>query len=429
MVLYNVFLFEAGTSNPMKLLHTSDWHLGRALYGRKRYDEFTAFLDWLAAAIVEHEVDVLLVAGDIFDTCTPSNRAQALYYDFLCRVAASSCRHVVVIAGNHDSPTFLNAPRALLKALQVHVIGSACEDPADEVLVLHDATGQPELIVCAVPYLRDRDVRIAAAGESVEDKERKLLEGIRNHYAEVVTLAEQQRARMRPDVPLVGMGHLFTAGGQTIEGDGVRELYVGSLAHVTAGIFPDSLDYVALGHLHVPQKVGGFEARRYSGSPIPMGFGEAGQQKSVCLVALEPSDDRPRVTVELLPVPVLQPLARLRGDWNTLSQRIEAMKADDATTWLEIIYSGELISSDLRDQLGALVQGSRLEILRVKNQRVTDRALAQMADEETLDDLSVDDVFGRCLAAHDVPAEQRPELLAAYREAVKALQEGDLRAE
>lgn len=413
----------------MKLLHTSDWHLGRTLYGRKRYDEFAAFLDWLAAAIVEHEVDVLLVAGDIFDTCTPSNRAQALYYDFLYRVAASPCRHVVVVAGNHDSPTFLNAPRALLKALHVHVIGSACDDLADEVLVLHDLAGEPELIVCAVPYLRDRDVRTAAAGESVEDKERKLLEGIRIHYAEVVAIAEQQRAALAPDIPLVGMGHLFTAGGQTIEGDGVRELYVGSLAHVTAGIFPDSLDYVALGHLHVPQKVGGSDVRRYSGSPIPMGFGEAGQQKSVCLVAIEPSDGRPRVTVELLPVPVLQSLARLRGDWGSLAQRIEAMTVDDANTWLEVIYTGELISSDLREQLDAAVQGSRLEILRVKNQRVTDRALAQMADEETLDDLSVDDVFERCLAAHDVPGEQRTELLAAYRETLKALQEDDVRAE
>lgn len=413
----------------MKLLHTSDWHLGRTLYGRKRYDEFAAFLDWLAAAIVDHEVDVLLVAGDIFDTCTPSNRAQALYYDFLCRVAASPCRHVIVIAGNHDSPTFLNAPKALLKALQVHVIGSVCDDPADEVLVLHDSKGEPELIVCAVPYLRDRDVRVAAAGESVEDKERKLLEGIRTHYAEVVALAEQRRAAMSPDVPLVGMGHLFTAGGQTIEGDGVRELYVGSLAHVTAGIFPNSLDYVALGHLHVPQKVGGSEVRRYSGSPIPMGFGEAGQRKSVCLVAFELTDDGPRTTVELLPVPVLQPLARLRGDWDALVQGIEAMKAHDANTWLEIIYSGELISSDLREQLDAAVQGSRLEILRVKNQRVIDRALAPMADEETLDDLSVDDVSERCLTAHDVPDEQRPDLLSAYREAVKALQEDDLRAE
>ena len=95
----------------MKILHTSDWHLGRSLYGKKRYDEFSEFLDWLGKTIEEECIDLLLVAGDIFDTSTPSNRAQKLYYRFLCRVAGSCCRHIVVIAGNHDSPSFLNAPK------------------------------------------------------------------------------------------------------------------------------------------------------------------------------------------------------------------------------------------------------------------------------------------------------------------------------
>ena len=268
----------------MKLLHTSDWHIGRTLYGRKRYEEFEAFLTWLAQTIQKNEIDALLVAGDVFDTSAPSNRAQELYYRFLCRVAASSCRHVVVIAGNHDSPSFLNAPKELLKALDVHVIGSATADPEDEVLVLRNEQDNPELIVCAVPYLRDRDIRVAEAGESVEDKERKLIDGIRNHYAAVAALAEQKREELGVDIPIVGMGHLFTAGGQTVDGDGVRELYVGSLAHVTAGIFPACFNYLALGHLHVPQMVNGSETIRYSGSPMPMGFGEAKQQKSVCQV-------------------------------------------------------------------------------------------------------------------------------------------------
>ncbi|OQX43688.1 MAG: exonuclease sbcCD subunit D, partial [Candidatus Sedimenticola endophacoides] len=163
----------------MKILHTSDWHLGRTLCGRRRHEEFAAFLEWLAGIIEAHAIDALLVAGDLFDTSTPGNPAQALYYRFLCRVAASPCRHVVVVAGNHDSPAFLEAPRELLKALDVHVVGAACEDPADEVLVLHDAAGAPELIVCAVPYLRERDIRQVTPGESVRDKERKLLEGVR----------------------------------------------------------------------------------------------------------------------------------------------------------------------------------------------------------------------------------------------------------
>ncbi|NQS72549.1 MAG: exonuclease subunit SbcD, partial [Desulfobulbaceae bacterium] len=144
----------------MKILHTSDWHIGRALYGRKRYEEFKAFLDWLAETIQQNAINTLLVAGDVFDTSTPSNRAQELYYRFLCRVAASTCRHVVIVAGNHDSPSFLNAPKELLKALDVHVVGSAA-NPEDEVLVLRNEQKAPELIVCAVPYLRDRDIRVA----------------------------------------------------------------------------------------------------------------------------------------------------------------------------------------------------------------------------------------------------------------------------
>ena len=197
----------------MKLLHTSDWHIGRTLYGRKRYEEFEEFLAWLVETIQQNKIDALLVAGDVFDNSAPSNRAQELYYRFLCRVATSSCRHVVVVAGNHDSPSFLNAPKELLKALDVHVIGSVSEALEDEVLVLCNEQDTPELIVCAVPYLRDRDIRVAEAGESIKDKERKLIDGIRNHYRNVAALAERNRKEFGVDIPIVAMGHLFTAGG------------------------------------------------------------------------------------------------------------------------------------------------------------------------------------------------------------------------
>ena len=143
----------------MKIIHTADWHIGRSLYGRKRYGEFEAFLDWLAECIRSQQADALLVAGDVFDNSTPSHRAQELYYRFLCRVSDAGCRHVVITAGNHDSPSFLNAPRELLRYLNVHVVGCATEAPADEVLVLRDAQGKAELVVCAVPYLRDREIR------------------------------------------------------------------------------------------------------------------------------------------------------------------------------------------------------------------------------------------------------------------------------
>lgn len=413
----------------MKLLHTSDWHLGRTLYGRRRYAEFEAFLDWLVQTIEQQSVDVLLVAGDIFDTTAPSNRAQQLYYQFLCRVAASQCRHVVIVAGNHDSPSFLNAPRELLRVLDVHVVGQSSADPADEVLVLRDRQGAAELIVCAVPYLRDRDIRQAEAGESIEDKERKLLEGIRGHYAAVAELAEQQRQALGEAIPIVATGHLFTAGGQTVDGDGVRELYVGSLAHITSGVFAPSFDYVALGHLHVPQKVNGSEIIRYSGSPLPMGFGEARQQKSLCLVGFDSAAGQRLTCVELLDIPVFQRLERISGDWLSIQARLSELQEAGADSWLEVIYQGEEIIADLRERIDELIGDSALEVLRVKNSRIIDRVLSQTREQETLDDLDANEVFARCLDQHAVTAEQRPLLLDAYQEVLRSLHEDDAQAQ
>ncbi len=148
----------------MKILHTSDWHIGRTLYTKKRYEEFEQFLTWLADTIQRNEIHALLVAGDVVDTSTPSNRAQEIYYRFLCRMAAATCRHVVVVAGNHDSASFLNAPPGIAQSLDVHVVGCASKIWRSEVLVLRNERNVPELIVCAVPYLRDRDIRGRGSG-------------------------------------------------------------------------------------------------------------------------------------------------------------------------------------------------------------------------------------------------------------------------
>ena len=279
----------------LTLLHTSDWHLGRRLYGKPRYDEFKQFLDWQLQTLREQKVDVLLIAGDIFDTTAPSNQAQNLYYDFLSQVCDTECRHVIIVAGNHDSASFLEAPKQLLKAFNIHIIGSMTDTPTDEVITLSDKSEQPELIVMAVPYLRDRDVRTVGHGERLEDKERKLTQGIKAHYAQIADIAIAQQAQLhakyKRSIPIVATGHLFTVGGQTMEGDGVRDLYVGSLGSIGAEIFHPQIDYVALGHLHIPQAVGGQPHIRYAGSPIAMGFGESRQQKQVHLLRFDADPD------------------------------------------------------------------------------------------------------------------------------------------
>ncbi len=403
----------------MKFLHTADWHLGRSLYGRRRYDEFEAFLNWLAETIEREQVDALLLAGDVFDTNLPGNRAQQLYYRFLARVSSSCCRHVVVIAGNHDSASFLNAPRELLLALNVHVVGACTGDPADELILLkHNDT--LEAVICAVPYLRDKDIRKAEAGENYEDKERKLLLGIQQHYEEIAALGEQ--ARGSSPCPLIAMGHLFTSGGQTVDGDGVRDLYVGSLAHVGAEAFPSSIDYLALGHLHVPQTVGGCEHLRYSGSPIPMGFGEAGQQKQVLLVEFNPAAESPSPLITAVNVPCFQELVRLSGSWDSLMSELSMLKMAGSRAWLEIEYTGTDILPNLRELIEEETEGTAMEVLRIKNRQVIDRVLRQESDNESLEELSTDDVFTRCLDAHEVPEEQRAELLYSYRTIVEKVE-------
>ncbi len=413
----------------MKILHTSDWHLGRSLYGRKRYDEFTAFLNWLSKTIKTERIDALLVAGDIFDTSTPSNRAQELYYRFLYKVSGSCCRHIVVIAGNHDSPSFLNAPKELLRALNVYVVGALTKHPEDEIIVLNNKQNCPEAIVCAVPYLRDKDIRTAHPGETIEEKNTKLALGLRKHYEDVCAVAEQKQDAFKNSghtgVPIIAMGHLFAVGGKTVDGDGVRELYVGSLAHVRKDVFPASIDYLALGHLHIPQCVGNTEHIRYSGSPIPMGYGETDHEKQVTVVEW----GNPTPVIKKLPIPCFQPLVRIAGSLDDIHGMIEQLKRDKSSAWLEIEYTGSDIICNLQELLEESINGTSMEIRRIKNKRIMERVINIIHDDETLDNLDLNDVFERCLDTFNVTPEDKSEMTQSYNEIIKSLLEEDVNAE
>jgi DNA repair protein SbcD/Mre11 len=405
----------------VRLIHTSDWHLGHRFHGRQRYEEHGRFLDWLADLIETEQFDALLVAGDVFDTTTPGSRAQSLYYRFLHRLAGSSCRHVVIIGGNHDSPALLEAPRELLLQLCIHVVGAADTHFNKEILLLRDADNQPELLVCAVPFLRDRDIRLAAPGETLDEKGRQQQEGIREHYAQICREADRQRQELHPSLPLVVMGHLFVAGGKTMEGDGVRDLAIGGLSRIDGGAFPGSIDYLALGHLHLNQLVSGCQTRRYCGAPVPMSFKEAGQTKQILAVTCTGRT----VTVEPIPVPIFQPLASLRGDQAALLQGMEQLKAAGSTAWIELQYEGEEILPNLRQQVQEAVEDSNLTILRIRNNRIYDYALQQAREGESLDDLTVLEVFERCLDSGDIEAAQRPLLRDALTEIIETLDRQD----
>ncbi len=412
-------------TTPLRILHTSDWHLGRRLYGHTRYEEFSAFLAWLYECILQYNVDVLIVSGDIFDSMTPSNRAQALYYQFLGKVSHSTCQHVVIVAGNHDSPSLLDAPKEVLKFLNVHIVGTACDNIEEEVITLHDQHNQAQAIILAVPYLRDKDVRQSASAESSHDKEIQLITGIREHYAKATAIAKQRQTTFKNNtdnkVPIIATGHLMAMDGKTTEDDGVRNLYVGGLGGISANIFDKAIDYVALGHLHVPQLVGGNEHIRYSGSPIAMGFGEAKQQKQVLLVTFED-----KLSISCIAVPCFHKLAQVRGDFDSIEQQLIELKNLEEATWVEVVYQSDKIIGNLSEQLHTLVEDSKIDIIKIKNTQSYQEVLQQSSQSESLHDLTPEEVFQRCLNIHKIADSQQNELMSCYQQVIYELEHEDV---
>jgi len=409
----------------LKILHTSDWHLGRNLYTKKRYEEFTLFLDWLAHTIENEHIDLLLICGDIFDTTIPSHHSQQLYYQFLHRISTTACQAVVITGGNHDSPTFLDAPKDLLETMNVYVVGSMREEIAEEIITVYDNSHIPQAIICAVPYLRDKDIRTVESGETIIDKNNKLISGIKNHYEKVCSIATEKQSEYRinhhVEVPIIAMGHLFSAGGTVTTGDGVRDLYVGSLGYIHEEIFPSCIDYLALGHLHSVQKVGEKEHFRYSGSPIPMSFSEATQQKKVLIISFENS--HPSITE--YPVPLFQKLKRIKGTLIEIQQSIESLIKEESDAWLEIELSEHTTAKEARIALYEQVEHSKLSIIRIKDIQFMDSILVSAYKNETLDDVDEYEVFERLLKANAIEDSAKEELIEAYKEIIYAIKSED----
>ncbi|MBQ7732765.1 MAG: exonuclease SbcCD subunit D C-terminal domain-containing protein [Synergistaceae bacterium] len=397
----------------MKILHTSDWHIGRRLKEHDRFDEFRKFFAWLEGIINREKIDVLLAAGDVFDNTTPSVQAQDIYYNFLSRLARSSCRHAVIISGNHDSPAFIDAPSELLELNNIHVIGQACENPEDEIITLNDADNNPELIVCAVPYLRDRDVRTSENDSS--NLNQALGDGINHHYERVFAGIANPSG-----LPVIAMGHLFIHNGRVAQGEGIRSLYVGTALEVESSIFPDYITYTALGHLHSPQTAGRGNIR-YSGSPIAMTFGECGTQKSVTIIEL---NEGKALTCEI-PVPVFQRLERISGDMNQIIAEIRTLALADESIWLEITYTGQEFIGDLQERLSSVMKEfPKLEVLSIYNEggRTLEAHNTDNSIPEGLENINPMQMLEMCFDENNTPKGQRKIFEDLYQEILREME-------
>lgn len=405
----------------MRILHTSDWHLGQHFMGKTRQAEHQAFCAWLIEQVRAHAADAVLIAGDIFDTGAPPSYAREQYNRFIVELRATGCE-LVVLGGNHDSVAMLGESKTLLAQLGTRVIPGVCEQLEEQLLVLHRRDGSPGAILCGIPFIRPRDVLLSQAGQSAQDKQQSLQQAIQQHYQGLYALAEAKRAELGCDLPIIATGHLTTVGASA--SDSVREIYVGSLEAFPTSAFPPAA-YIALGHIHRPQKVGGLEHIRYCGSPIALSFDEARQQKEVLLVELDGNGLR---SIQPLPVPRFQPLLSLRGSLKELEVQIK-QAAEQGTAeqpvWLEVLVGTDDYLSDLQLRIAALCEGLPVEVLRIRRERGTASTGLQGQAKETLDELSVEDVFAQRLSSESLDDAEQQRLLGLYQQVVSELREGE----
>lgn len=367
----------AKPSGAYRVLHTADWHLGKLLGDLSREDEHALFLDFLLKTIVAEEVDALIVAGDVFDSANPPQSALRQYYEFLSKLYMARECAVVIVAGNHDSPAQLEAPRDVLTTLRAAVVGRATDDP---ILLLPDED-QPRLAVAAIPFLRDRDLRSGQMGQGAEAIKQALVDGIAKRYSEA---GDAVRGL---GLPALATGHLTVSGAAV--SDSERDIHVGGLGTVSAKIFPEAFDYVALGHLHRPQACGEFEQVRYSGSPIPLSFSEALDTKSVQVLDFDAGGMLSQAEIKL---PLWRRLVQMRSKRAEIEEIMVAKieLEGELRTWVEVVVEDPVAGENVLERVREVAEGKSFDVVRVVCARprqvsgISEGDLGSDTDEENL---------------------------------------------
>ncbi|MFT6925078.1 MAG: exonuclease SbcD [Psychromonas sp.] len=389
----------------MKILHTSDWHLGQYFMMKTREAEHLHFLNWLIEVVNKQKIDALIVAGDIFDSASPPSYARKLYSDFIVRLQKSSCRQIIIMAGNHDSVAVLNENKDLLKALDVSVLAGLNDDLSEHIIELKDAQQKTQALVCALPFLRAADVMKSVQGSSASDKQISLQQGIADTYQSIFDLANAQCNGQT--LPIIATGHL-TAVGCSVS-DSVREIYIGTLTAFPAALFP-AFDYIALGHIHRAQKVQKSDHIRYCGSPIPLSFDETKQQKNINIIEFDTDN---ALTVNETEIPVFQKMLVISGDLESVTAQLQDLKKelDGQSAWVEVKLKQAFYLSDVHALLNEQVQESEIEILKISSPTINEKNQYQAADKSTLDNLTPADLFQHRLEIEDSYSDQQREQL------------------
>lgn len=415
----------------MRILHTSDWHLGQEFHGHPREHEHEAFVGWLADALDEHKADALIVAGDIYDSQNPPIAAQKQLYRFIAGIRVRMPKlDIVLVGGNHDSAGRLEAPGPLLEPLGVRVIGSmtrAADGSLDVerlTVPLRDAGGTVKALCAAVPFLRLSDLP-PANDVSITDP---LVWGVRQVYAEILdTIA----GRLEPGQALVATGHCYMTGCD-LSALSERRILGGNQHALPVDIFPENVTYAALGHLHKAQKVGGQDRVRYCGSPLPLSVAERDYRHQVLLVDV----DGPHVSVTALPVPRMVDIVRIPANGAASPEdALAALRAFEANAdrprhlwpYLHVAVATAGPVPGLRRDVEEAIAGKGFRLARID--KVDERPAPALASEALpdLETVHPEDVFVQCWRGayeNDPPAE----VLEAFRELLEGLESDEVAA-
>lgn len=405
----------------MKILHTSDLHIGKRLHQIDLIDDQSAFFIWLIRFIKKELVDALIISGDIFDVANPSSEARKLYFEFLVELSRLNCK-VILTGGNHDSPAVLEAPKEVLKALNILVVGAKKSDLKDEVFPIQDKDGKTALVVAAVPYLRDRDLRRMLEDESYDDRLEAIKQGILATYRASAEYCENNY----PGIPAIAMGHLYLANAKVSESE--REIQIGNLAGLDASLLPDYFQYYALGHLHKAQDLDPEGKIRYSGAPYPLSFGEKDYTHRVVLLTL--SDGK--LISKSIDVPKNRKLLKFSGTLEEVRNQLDNFNYGDGTlkSLIEVEVVEENEDPNIHLELDFAIDAFQNDHALIVKRRIqfTNRTKGTHElydDNESIEDLSPKDVFERRIASDELPEKSKKLLLEAFGEILEMVYQSD----
>ncbi|SHI32632.1 Exodeoxyribonuclease I subunit D [Mesonia phycicola] len=394
----------------MKILHTADWHIGKKLHKHYLHEDFDLFINWLIPLILDKQIDAILISGDVFDLANPSAEARKQYYRALLQLRKTNCQ-LIITGGNHDSPSMLDAPKEILNELNVTVIGGMPKNIEECLIPLFNKNGEKEVIVAAIPFLRDSDLRSIEEEVVYENRIEAIRKGIEATFAKAAITSKKQF----PKLPIIAMGHLYAAGIES--SDSERDIQIGNQAAFQASQFGEEFSYVALGHIHKPQRVNAQIPTFYSGSPLPLSFSERKDEKRLLLI-----DTKNGFEPESITIPSFRKLIRISGVISEIQQKLITIQPQgELTNLIEVELKEDNYDANLIAQLDELVTNFKQTNCEIVKHRATFKNQLRESgklfeNHQHLEDLKPQEVFQKLLAQHSYTEDIKEKVNIAFQE-------------